>query len=68
MITKQADWQHKDNVKWTRDSNFATINNTDNKKGSPTIVKVRTIQEHFSLKIEKYLRTASFKSNLLVLL
>ncbi len=30
-------------------------------------MKVRTIEEHFRLKIEEYLRTASFKSILLVL-
>ncbi len=38
------------------------------KKASQTIVKVGTIKEHFSLKIEEYLRTASFKSILLVLI
>ncbi len=41
---------------------------TDSKEGFPIIVKVRTIQENFRLKIEKYLRTANFKSILLVLI
>ncbi len=43
MITKQADVQNTDNIRWLRESNFATINTTDSKKGFPIIVKIRTI-------------------------
>ena len=44
------------------------INTTDSENRLPNHYKVRTIKEHFRLKIDKYLRTASFKSNLLVLI
>ncbi len=43
IITKQADWHHTDNVRWSRESNFATINPNDSKNAFPIIVKVRTI-------------------------
>ncbi len=43
MILKQADWQYTDNVRWSRESNFSTINTTDSKEGLTTILKVKTI-------------------------
>ena len=42
------------------------MNTTDSKKSFQTIVKGRTIYKYFRLKVEEYLRTASFKSYLLV--
>ncbi len=53
MISKQADVQNTDNVRWSRDSNFETMNTTDSKKGFQTIVKGRTIYEYFRLKVEE---------------
>ncbi len=50
------------------ESNFATINTANSKKGFIIIVKVRTIHEHFRLKMEEYLTTASMKSILLLLI
>ncbi len=55
-------------IRWSRESTFEPINTTDIKNRLPNHRRVRTISEHFRLKIEEYLRTASFKSNLLVLI
>ncbi len=52
----------------SRASNYAKINTTDSKNNIQNHSKIRSIQEHFSQKIDEYLRTASFKPILLVLI
>ncbi len=50
------------------ESKFYTINSSDSRKDFPIIKKVKKNREHFRLKIEEYLRTASFKRFVLILI